>query len=673
MLEDPKTGSKASASDGSITVTIDTDTSEVVGDLELPPPMKELQLNDSTRSLIVSSSTTPNTSFTGAINVSPGNSSPIGTTININITGAPDSPTTTTTTTSESLGGLKKSSSTSSPPTSPLTKLTLASGMSSSSTSLPSGAISQVDLGLASSSGPSGTGTGLALAPLSPTMSTSVDASSIAAREARLGSSSSPTSAVPISPGYICSSSNSSTVSLTGGVHSSFAKVSPLASLTDQTFFDSSSQTVTSVSETTVGRANILSSGDESMSVSSETSTTPGTSSHGLAAQEKIAKALQNRTFVLQELATTEKDYVRDLGYVVEGYMATMKKDPPPPEYPAVPADLKSGKDKIVFGNIEAIYEWHRDILLAEIEKCLEEPDRLALLFKRYERRFGLYVVYCQNKPKSEYIVNEYESYFEELRQKFGHKLQLADLLIKPVQRITKYQLILNELYKYTVKAGLVKEAEDLQKAIHVMHIVPKKANDMMSVGRLQGFEGNINAQGNLLLQGLLLVSDIKESAINAASIASLKLRERQVFLFEQIVILSEPVGGSSSSSKSAALSYTVYIYKNHLQVNKMTLMEKSPDEDPLKFILKSKGGGVFGSYSSSSTSGSTSSTSTSVGPSISPDPSSESIAFVFLGPTLEKRNQWYMAIKGILETQLDFLRALQSPIAYQKELTKDL
>ena len=31
----------------------------------------------------------------------------------------------------------------------------------------------------------------------------------------------------------------------------------------------------------------------------------------------------------------------------------------------------------------------------------------------------------------------------QELRQKMGHKLQIPDLLIKPVQRIMKYQLLL--------------------------------------------------------------------------------------------------------------------------------------------------------------------------------------------------------------------------------------
>ena len=74
---------------------------------------------------------------------------------------------------------------------------------------------------------------------------------------------------------------------------------------------------------------------------------------------------------------------------------------------------------------------------LAEIEKCVEEPERIGILFKRYERRLNMYIVYCQNKSKSEYLVSEYlEGYFEEVRQHLGHKLQLPDLLIKPVQRI---------------------------------------------------------------------------------------------------------------------------------------------------------------------------------------------------------------------------------------------
>ena len=78
-----------------------------------------------------------------------------------------------------------------------------------------------------------------------------------------------------------------------------------------------------------------------------------------------------------------------------------------------------------------------------EILKARDDPDYIAAIFIRYNRRLLMYVKYCENKPKSEYLVSEYFEYFEELRQKLGQKLQLPDLLIKPVQRIMKYQLLL--------------------------------------------------------------------------------------------------------------------------------------------------------------------------------------------------------------------------------------
>lgn len=81
---------------------------------------------------------------------------------------------------------------------------------------------------------------------------------------------------------------------------------------------------------------------------------------------------------------------------------------------PPLPDALKDGKHKIIFGNVEAIYEFHRDFFLAELEKCRDEPQRLGPLFRRYERRLNMYVVYCQNKPRSEAIVSEYlDTYFE--------------------------------------------------------------------------------------------------------------------------------------------------------------------------------------------------------------------------------------------------------------------
>ncbi|XP_018399522.1 PREDICTED: triple functional domain protein isoform X2 [Cyphomyrmex costatus] len=337
--------------------------------------------------------------------------------------------------------------------------------------------------------------------------------------------------------------------------------------------------------------------------------------------------AIAKRQFVIRELVDTERDYVNDLKQIVEGYMALMRN--PECEIP-LPEDLRAGKDKMVFGNIEAIYEWHRDFFLKALERCLERPEELGPLFKRYERKLHMYVVYCQNKPVSEYIVSEYiDAYFEELRQKLGHRLQLCDLLIKPVQRITKYQLLLREALRLTERTQRLSEIEGLRAAAHVMRVIPKAANDMMDVGRLQGFDGKITAQGKLLLHGPLLVSEISN--------VTMRGREWQVFLFEQNIIFSETVG------KKTQFTNPVYIYKAHIQVNNMSLEDSN--DDPDKFIIRST------------------------------DPRNPGLGFscsVAEESSGPRRQEWVDTITAILQTQRDFLKAIQSPIAYQKELTKD-
>lgn len=198
---------------------------------------------------------------------------------------------------------------------------------------------------------------------------------------------------------------------------------------------------------------------------------------------------------------------------------------------------------------------------------------------------------------------------------KLGHKLQLPDLLIKPVQRIMKYQLLLKDILRYTERANLVKERNDLVRAVEIMLVVPKAADDMMNVGRLNGFPGKLTAQGKLIKQGILLFCDItpllnnldqssandilaqyelnkqpvgvgekqeqqlalkqilttsligtsqmtNESRILLNHLLSnsnlIKLRERQTFLFEQTIIFSEVSRkASSSSTKFGAHSST--------------------------------------------------------------------------------------------------------------------
>ncbi|KAK7913704.1 hypothetical protein WMY93_013915 [Mugilogobius chulae] len=239
---------------------------------------------------------------------------------------------------------------------------------------------------------------------------------------------------------------------------------------------------------------------------------------------EQRAKAMRGRMFVLNELIQTEKDYVKDLGIVVEGFMKRIKEK-------GVPENME-GKDKIVFGNIHQIYEWHKDYFVLELGKCLDDHEHLAELFIKHERRLHMYVVYCQNKPKSEFIVAEYDTYFDGIQQDIQSRLGISDFLIKPIQRITKYQLL-------------------LKKAVDIMSQVPKLCNDMMNLGRLQGYEGKLISQGKLLQQETFFVTEQDAGVLSRS-------KERRVFLFEQM---------------SSSVSYLG--------------LEESVDNDPCKFVLK--------------------------------------------------------------------------------------
>ncbi|KAK2857154.1 hypothetical protein Q5P01_005889 [Channa striata] len=324
---------------------------------------------------------------------------------------------------------------------------------------------------------------------------------------------------------------------------------------------------------------------------------------------EQRNKALRGRMFVVNEMIQSEKDYVKDLGVIVEGFMSRL-------EVRGIPEDMR-GKDKIVFGNIQQIYDWHRDFFLVELERCVQNHDLLADLFIRHERRLHMYVVYCQNKPRSEFIVIEYETFFEEIQHEISCRMSISDYLIKPIQRITKYQLLLKDFLKYTSKAGL--DCEEIEKAVELMSLVPKRCNDMMNLGRLQGYEGKLTSQGKLLQQETFCVWEQDGGVLSRS-------KERRVFLFEQIVIFSELLRKGSNNPG--------YQYKNSIKVSYLA-MQDSVDSDPCKFVLWSRG-------------------------------SAE--RFTLQASSASVKMTWVETIAALLDAQNNFLSALQSPIEYQRK-----
>lgn len=157
---------------------------------------------------------------------------------------------------------------------------------------------------------------------------------------------------------------------------------------------------------------------------------------------EEKRKSARRKEFIMAELLQTERSYVKDLETCIKCFLYEMRAN----SDGNVPSGLV-GKENVLFANIEEIYDFHQNIFLKELEKYETMPEDVGHCFVTWAAKFDMYVHYCKNKTQSNNLMVQHSrNYFEDLQHKFKIEHPLAAFLIKPVQRITKYQLLLKDL-----------------------------------------------------------------------------------------------------------------------------------------------------------------------------------------------------------------------------------
>ncbi|XP_072033111.1 guanine nucleotide exchange factor DBS-like [Amphiura filiformis] len=265
------------------------------------------------------------------------------------------------------------------------------------------------------------------------------------------------------------------------------------------------------------------------------------------------------RRHVMNELLETEKMYVSELEAVLRGYIEEMEN----PDLMSFIPDALHGKKDVLFANWQELYNFHKSTFLVDIQNYKNTPTLIGKCFvKRKEELDRLYSTYCQNKPRSELLRRDCGNnnpFFQECQRSLGHKLPLSAYLLKPVQRITKYQLLLKEMLKYS---ALEKGSEDLEAALDCMLTVLKYVNDSMHQVAITGFQAE---QGKLLMQGALYVwVETKRHGIR--DIRQQKKTQRHVFLYEKLVLFCKKRGDIKEK--------TCYAFKSSLKTSEIGLTE---------------------------------------------------------------------------------------------------
>ncbi|XP_059410547.1 guanine nucleotide exchange factor DBS isoform X12 [Carassius carassius] len=278
------------------------------------------------------------------------------------------------------------------------------------------------------------------------------------------------------------------------------------------------------------------------------------------------------RRHVMNELLETERAYVEELLCVLEGYGAEMDN---PAMAHLIPNTLLHKKD-VLFGNMPEIYQFHKKTFLRELEAYTDYPELVGRCFLERMTDLQIYEKYCQNKPRSESLWRQCSdcAFFQECQKKLEHKLGLDSYLLKPVQRITKYQLLLKELLKYS--KGCEGE-DDLQEALSSILGILKAVNDSMHLIAITGYEGNLSDLGRLMMQGSFSVwTEHKKGHAKVKDLARFKPMQRHLFLHEKALLFCKKREENGEGYEKAPS----YSFKHSLSMTAVGITENAKGDN---------------------------------------------------------------------------------------------
>nr|XP_057937906.1 rho guanine nucleotide exchange factor TIAM2-like [Doryrhamphus excisus] len=164
---------------------------------------------------------------------------------------------------------------------------------------------------------------------------------------------------------------------------------------------------------------------------------------------------------VLEELVDTEKSYVKDLVCLFEVYLTPLQNE------------TFLGKDEMaaLLGILAEMLDFQRVFLQTLEDKITSSPDfsqldspeqvkkvllSLGASFLHYAEHFKLYSSFCANHIQVQQVLEKaqtdrtFRQFLDTRNPSRQHSSSLDSFLIKPVQRVLKYPLLLRELISLT-------------------------------------------------------------------------------------------------------------------------------------------------------------------------------------------------------------------------------
>ncbi|GAM23452.1 hypothetical protein SAMD00019534_066270 [Acytostelium subglobosum LB1] len=257
----------------------------------------------------------------------------------------------------------------------------------------------------------------------------------------------------------------------------------------------------------------------------------------------------KQRYRAVNEVYTTEVSYLHSLLLLRDYYMIPMEVES------HVTSLFKQEDVAITFSNLKSLAELSTDFL-KQIETRLKTfPIQVGDVFTKFAPVFKLYVEYVNNFDKVTPHLNsmlenpQQAQFFETQKKKSRSNADIFSLLIMPVQRIPRYELLLREILKHTAEDH--KEHSTISSAYNSLKSINTFINDSKKNVDNRSRLISLNHEIKNLPNGLLIASHRSFVREGACAVSSTKKHESgnyYLFCFNDILVVAKTSGFFSSA-----------------------------------------------------------------------------------------------------------------------------
>ncbi|KAF8514244.1 hypothetical protein BU17DRAFT_52783 [Hysterangium stoloniferum] len=265
----------------------------------------------------------------------------------------------------------------------------------------------------------------------------------------------------------------------------------------------------------------------EQPSPASPTSNTSQISFHSTPSSDHELPQEVERKNIIREMLETERKYVQDLE-VMQTYSTALQQN----------NIIDQDTIHHLFPGLLRLLDFQRRFLIS-MEQTAEHPwkeQAWGKLFTSNEEEFEVYEPYCANYTNATELLLAEEQNLMSLADVINPKSELPAFLIKPVQRICKYPLLLDSLLRKSSRADyplyddLAEGSVAAKRVTDRINEAQRRAENIQTVkalqSRVEDWKGHqLSNFGDLLLDDIFLVT---KSEVD---------RDYHVFLFEKIIL----------------------------------------------------------------------------------------------------------------------------------------